>query len=233
MSLINDLLGTRKPGAKLNEFTGVASMPTIGAPMGLAVALKKKRKKNRLKEDGLIPDDANPLNPDSGEELEDELDDEGDGEGEGDSPELETAAKISDPAGLLPTSLALVAPDSTPDWNVPLCGALVPKPKTALDVIAPSSSPSSTVTAEPDLSNEFTQPGPMKDKAISVEGMLGLGRGSRRAAASASDGSAIASLVLNESLKSGEELLGQGKPMPEPVASNSARRTLGRFNFNS
>jgi hypothetical protein len=222
MSLINDLLGTRKSG--LNEFTGVASMPTIGAPMGLAVQLKKRRKKNRLKEDGLIPDDANPLNPDSGDELEDELDGEGDGEGEGAAPELETSAKIADPAGLLPTALALVAPDSTPDWNVPLCGALVPK-KTALDVIAPAAA------AAPDLSNEFTQPGPMKDKTLSVEGMLGMGRGSRKAPSG--DGSAIASMVLNESLKSGEELLGQGKPMPEPTSTNSSRRTLGRFNFSS
>lgn len=222
MSIVSSLIG-RKP---VQEFTGVAAIPAVAMPVG--VQAKQKRlagtppkpedKKKKLKEDGLIPDDATPLSPESGTPAEDtELAGAEDGNPEP-TPQPEEVG-----TDLLPTSLALVAPDSTPGWNVPLSPTQLPKSATP----APAAQPPSPAPAAPAPATAPTDP---KDVQISVESMLGLGRAAR--SQPAKPGAAVPSPVQETfTPKSGDDLIGQGKPMPEPTASNSSSGLLKRFNF--
>lgn len=195
----------RKP--EISEFTSVSAIPAVGgAPIG-AIApsplLRKKKKKilTKIKEDeGIIPDDATPLDPESGEDASSQDQDQ-DLDDASSQPENEAS-------DLLPASLALVAPDCTPEWGVPLCGSQVPAKPSA--VLAP--------------------PAPSEEKTLSLEGMLGISRGARKIGFSSNG---VPSPVVTESFKSGEALVGQGKPMPEPSVSNSSANTLKKFNFLS
>jgi hypothetical protein len=197
----------------------------------MAVTLKRRRiigkptvdAKKVIKEgEGLIPGDAEPIDAETGLKAGDVPDD-----SEGSA----TEPTIQEPSGaLLQTSLALVAPDCTPNWNVPLSPSLVPKANPVPAV--PQNQPAAP---QPDGSVEgpgYTQP---KDRVLSIEGMLGLGRGSRTAPSNASAAAHLVSGIIQDSApiaKSPEELLGQGKAMPDHVVSNSSSKLMSRFKFS-
>lgn len=204
------------------------------APMG--VTLKRRRligkpaddkDKKPIKEDdkGIIPDNAEPIDAATGLKAADDVDKD---------QELEPTTQTPD-GELLQTSLALVAPDSTPNWNVPLSPSLVPK-EAAKDLIPSRKLDAQSLDVQPPADDTtagqgYTQP---KDRPLSIEGMIGLGRGGRAAPADTSAAAHFVSGVIQDSApiaKTPEELLGQGKPMPDPVSSNSSAKLMSKFRF--
>ena len=224
-STVSSLIG-RKP---VQEFTGCAAIPAMIAPMG--VALKRRRligktaddrNKKPIKEEnkGIIPDNAEPIDSATGLKTSDMTDDKAD-----------KPADQTQTGELLPTSLALVAPDCTPNWNVPLSPSLIPKSQPKAEPAAPPS-PTEEPAEEPVLGQGYTQ---QKDRPLSVEGMIGLGRSGRASPADASVAAHFVSGVIQDSApvaKTPEELLGQGKPMPAHVTSNSSSRLMTKFRFS-
>lgn len=209
MSLISSLTG--RPSVQ--EFTGVGAMPATIMPLGVRLRQKKLMddpkdpKKKKIKEDGLIPDEVIPLSPESGLAVDDpknvDLEKEGDLEKED---EFNAQGKDGE---LLTTDLALVAPDATPNWNMPLSPTLVPS----------ATSPATSTSEAP----VFPSTDKAADVPMSVEGMLGLGRGARN-----SKGVATTSILES---KSEGDLVAQGKPMPDHVMIGATSKVLGKFNF--
>jgi hypothetical protein len=167
--------------------------------------LKDKRKKVQ---EEVIPSDAKPIDPKSGMTTDDQKD-----ETQRQDSSLNISRQTSDQVSdeeLLPMSLALVAPTSTPNWNKPL-------PPMG---VAPISSPqiSAPVVSSP------VQPD-AKKLDINVGEMLKMSRPTKL------DGTTPSPLSESVSHRSGEELLGQGKPMPEHTNGNSSKSFLGRVKF--
>lgn len=211
MSLITSLLG-RKP---VEEFTGCGAVPANdggAAPVMSAVQPKidprRRRLRRRLKEDGaLIPDDAEKIDANHEEEKD------GDQEPAASDPIGSTTEK-------LPTSLALVAPDCTPGWNIPLSPTQLPA----------ASIPSTQAVPDPG------QQAADKPFNPSVSGSLKLA-GSGAAPASQdlkTHAESLAASVagITEDV-SGEALLGRNKPMPDHVQGNSALNSLKRYRFGA
>jgi hypothetical protein len=223
-SLTNSLLGKRKP---VSEFTGVAGVPTVdGAGPALNVKPKPQlrqkdpRDKKKIREDGsIIPDDAEEVATSGSPSTPTEI---GAAETGLTGVPGDREGGKERPSNLLPTSLALVAPDCTPRWDKMLSPAELPKserrPAPPAEAPQPPTQPSTS--------------GP------TATGMLKLSRpgGGTPDQSLESQARNLVSSVITESgapgmLKTGDELLAQGKPMPDPVQSNSAGRTLKKFNF--
>lgn len=128
---------------------------------------------------------------------------------------------------LLATSLALVAPDCTPGWDRMLSPSQLPKSdkkpnpvaqieQPAQQQSAPSNGPASAMDAI-----KLSRPGAGKsDQSLESQ--------ARNIAASVvqEDVTPSTPIPMGEAA-----LMGQGKPMPEPVQSNTSASTLKRFNF--
>jgi hypothetical protein len=225
MSLVNSLIGRKSA----TESTTVSAIPAIASPMGIALKKKvlqndPKDKKKTVREDetdskgkeGLIPDDAEKVDATSGmttDDLKDKSSDE--------APRNVAKQPQSPQEPMLDTSLALVAPDSTPNWNVPLSGAQVPKSTSVPAIIPPT-----TAIQPPDEQSAINKP-PME---MSVESLMRMSRHTP------TNGQSVRIPGITEDLSSSSEpagdLVGRGKPMPPPTSSNSSTRALSRFNFN-
>ena len=117
-------------GEQIQEFTGVGAMGTVDGPVVIRPRFAKRRDKrrNRIKEEqSIIPDDAEKVDGMSS------YTDTGLVGGEGSA--NDEASPPSNPELLHPT-LALVAPDCTPDATKPLDPGRVPKPQTPLPVVS-------------------------------------------------------------------------------------------------
>ena len=138
----------------LGEFTGVGSMGTVEAPVATAVPssvsrqrlarLRKRRKDKPIgeKQDPLIPQDAEDLDIDTGENIDDGGDDD-------DGDETNRSATTEEP--LLEPALALVAPDCTPDGGKPLSPKQVPAATSEPPPVASAPAVPSPVVAVPGL----------------------------------------------------------------------------------
>lgn len=232
-SLTSSLLGrNRKP---VQEFTGVDGVPTVDGGGGAAnLNLKPKpqlRPKNpadkkKLKEDdgSIIPDDAEEVASTGASPVPTEI-----GAAEtgltGQPGEKEGGPETN--PNLLSTALALVAPDCTPGWDRMLSPTLLPKsekksvpteeqPAPAQPSQAPTNGPASAMDAI-----KLSRPGSGRsDQSLESQ--------ARSVAASVvqEDVSPSTPIPMGEAA-----LMGQGKPMPEPVQSNTSASTLKRFNF--
>ncbi len=127
---------------------------------------------------------------------------------------------------LLSTSLALVAPDCTPGWDRMLSPTLLPKSEKKAAAAAPAEEPA---PAQPAATN-----GP-----ASAMDAIKLSRpgGGKADQSLESQARSFAASVVQEDVSPGTPiptgdaaLMGQGKPMPEHVQSNTSASTLRRFN---
>jgi hypothetical protein len=123
-------------------------------------------------------------------------------------------------AGLIPPKTALVAPDLTPRTLEPLDPSDVPQPEkpaapaTAAPAAAPQASAGSTIDPLDVLLGRRTAPSEEMPQAQPVT-------------------TEAAQAAMNAALHTGapEDLMQQGRPMPDPVAGNSAKimETFSRF----
>lgn len=228
-SLTSSLLGrNRKP---VQEFTGVDGVPTVDGGGGAAnLNLKPKPQlrprnpadKKKLKEDDgtIIPDDAEEVASTGASPVPTEI-----GAAEtgltGQPGEREGGTETN--PNLLAASLALVAPDCTPGWDRMLSPSQLPKSDKKPNPVAqaeqpaqPSNGPASAMDAI-----KLSRPGAGKTDQ-------GLESQARSIAASVvqEDVTPSTPIPMGEAA-----LMGQGKPMPEPVQSNTSASTLKRFNF--
>lgn len=228
MSLLtNSLLGKKR----VTEFTGTAGVPSSDGAATLNLKPKPQlRSKDPKDKKKIVKEGDNDIIPDNAEEV------------------ASTAATVIDtgvstglePKGserdggpqsnpnLLPSSLALVAPDCTPGWDKPLSPMALPKSDRKPTVAAPAAPAKEEPKAERSALDmmKLTRPGKEAGAATSGESP-NLEHMARSVAAS----------VVQEdnnnpiSIPSGEALLNQGKPMPDHVQSNASAGTLKRFNF--
>jgi hypothetical protein len=229
MSLLtNSLLGKKR----VNEFTSTGGVPSSDGAVILNVKPKSQlrpkdpRDKKKLKEgEDIIPDDAEEVastdanfvntGPSAtGLELKD-------GERDG--------GPRSNP-NLLPSSLALVAPDCTPGWDKPLSPMALPKSDRKPAAAAPvEPAPSSEPKAERSALDMMKLSRPGKP--------AGAGTGGDEPNLEHMARSVAASVVQEDtdnpvSIPSGDGLLAQGRPMPDHVQSNASSGLLKRYNFS-
>lgn len=232
-SLTNSLLG-KKPAVQ--EFTGVDGVPTVDGGGGAAnLNLKPKsqlrpkdpRDKRKLKEedDSIIPKDAEEVASTAGTTTPTEI-----GAAEtgltGQPGEREGGGE-SNP-NLLTTELALVAPDCTPGWDKMTSPSALPKSEKR-----PVAEPAPETAAAPAQQAATNGPASALD-AIKLS-RPGAGKADQSLEHQARN--LVSSVVQEDSPlapvipMTETELIGQGKPMPDHVQSNTAGNTLKRFNF--
>jgi|KBSSwiStaDraftv2_1062776.scaffolds.fasta_scaffold00022_103 hypothetical protein len=229
-SLTSSLLGkNRKP---VQEFTGAGAVPTSdGAGPALNVKPKPQlrpkdpRDKKKLKEgddDSIIPDDAEEVASTGSAPVPTEI-----GAAEtgltGVSGEKEGGLETN--PNLLSASLALVAPDCTPNWDRMLSPSALPKSEKP-----PVSSPAPEAPA---ASQPASTNGPAS--ALDALKLARPGTGGSNQSLESQAKNLVASVIQEDSTPlgavSGDALMAQGKPMPEHVQSNSSSSLLKRFHF--
>ena len=231
MSLLtNSLLGKRR----VTEFTGTGGVPTSdgGAAM-LNVKPKaqlrpkdpKDKKKLTVKEgEDIIPDDAEEIASTDAVTVNTGVSATG--------LDIKNSERDGGPQNnpnLLPSSLALVAPDCTPGWDKPLSPMALPKSDRKTTVVAPVAKAPSEPKAERSALDMMNLTRPGKNAGAGTSGdEPNLEHMARSVAASVVQEDADNPIAI----PSGDGLLAQGKPMPDHVQSNSSSTMLQRFKFN-
>jgi hypothetical protein len=232
-SLTSSLLGRKR----VQEFTGAAGVPTVdGAGPALNVKPKaqlrtkdprdKKKIKEGDEEESIIPDDAEEVASTGEAPVPTEI-----GAAEtgltGARDEKEGGPEVN--PNLLTTALALVAPDCTPQWDKMLSPTALPKSEKRPAAPTPEPEP----TAEPTPAAKTNGPA----SAMDAIRLSRPGSGAKDQSIEAQAKSLVGSVIQDEPSPtvipmSESDLLGQGKPMPDPVQSATASGVLKRFSFS-